>query len=220
MADLTLEQYEALKVLADSGLNPVGLFDRTGRPLLVDPCTHSLNVIEYTHHEIHSGSMFRVQHNDDAIPATGSGGELVIAFFVPDQIIQPHMIWDFVHEGDMTCKLIEGVTFNGSVGTDLAPKNSNRNSSNTSILQGKATGSLVSDFVTVGENSADAIYSGGNVVSLKRNYAIKNNAGEGSRRSEIVLKTNTAYAFVLDNNEASTQGGQIRLEWYEHEPKV
>jgi len=186
--------------------------------LRADASTSTLQTIEYAHHEIHSGSTFRVQHNDDAIPATGSTGELVIAFFVPDQSKEPHMIWEFVHQGDMTMKVLEGVTFNASAGTDRAPKNSNRNSSRTSILQGKATGSLVSDYVTVGENSADSIYSGGTVISLKRNYSEKNSAGEGSRRSEVILKTNTNYAFVLANNETTSQGGQIRLEWYEHTP--
>ena len=186
------------------------------RPLRADRSTNTLQTINYEHHEIHAGCTFRVQHNQDNIPTTGSGGELVIAFHVPDQTKEPHIIWEFVHQGDMTMKVLEGVTFNASAGSDLAPKNSNRNSATTSVLQGKATGSLVSDYVTVGENSADSIYSGGSVISLKRNYVIKNSAGEGARRQEVILKTNTNYAFVLDNNETTTQGGQIRLEWYEH----
>jgi len=184
----------------------------------IDKITNSLNVVDYAHHEIHSGSMFRVQHNQDNIPAVGSSGELVIAFFVPSQSKEPHMLWDFFHEGDMTMKLLEGVTFNSSAGTDVAPKNSNRNSANTSVLQGKATGSLVSDYVTVGENSVDSIYSGGTVISLKRSYSARNTPSSGTRKNEVVLKTNTNYAFVLANNETTTQGGQIRLEWYEHTP--
>jgi hypothetical protein len=193
--------------------------DADERVLRVDSSTHSLQTIDYSHHEIHGGSTFRVQHNDDSIPATGSGGELVIAFHVSAGAKLPHMIWEFVHEGNMTMKVIEGITFNASAGTDRAPKNSRRDSVKTSILQGKATGSLVADFVTVGENSADAIYSGGTVISLKRSYAAKNSPAMGSRRAEIVLKADTSYAFVLDNNETTTQGGQIRLEWYEHTDK-
>ena len=180
----------------------------------VDSSTETLQVIDYAHHEIHSGSMFRVQAFNDAIPATASGGELVIGFFVPDQTKEPHMVWDFVHEGDMTMKVLEGVTLTVSTGTDVAPKNSNRNSATTSVLQGVATGSLVSGYVTSG-----VTYSGGTVISLKRNFASRNQPGEGTRRNEVILKTNTYYAFVLDNNVTSTQGGQIRLEWYEHAPK-
>lgn len=192
---------------------------RNSHILTTDDNTNSLQIVDYEHHEIHSGSNFRVQHNQDDIPSTSSGGELVIAFFVPDQTKEPHMIWEYAHQGDMTMKLLEGVTFNASAGTDRAPKNSNRNSTNTSILQGKATGSLVSDFVTVGENSADSIYTGGTVISLKRDYSARNVSTSGGRRQEVILKTNTNYAFVLDNNETSTQGGQIRIEWYEHTPK-
>ena len=187
----------------------------------VDLSTRSLINVEYSHHEIHSGSMFRVQHNDDAIPATGTGtgGELVIAFYVPDQSKEPHMTWEFVHEGDMTMKVLEGITLSTN-GVDRAPKNSNRNSDNTSVLQGSATGSLVSGYVQVGEQNADSIYSGGTVISLKRNYAARNEAASGSRKGEVILKTDEYYAFVLDNNETSTQGGQIRLEFYEHTPKT
>jgi len=195
-----------------------GVEKKTGKDG-IDSLTNVLMGIDYSHHEIHSGSMFRVQHNQDNIPNAGTGGCLVIAFFVPDQTKEPHMVWETSHEGNMTVTLLEGVTFNASAGTDRAPKNSNRNSTNTSVLQGKATGSLVSDYVTVGENSADAIYTGGTVISLKRDYAARNEAGGQARRNEVVLKTNTNYAFCLLNNESTTQGGQIRLEWYEHAPK-
>jgi len=200
------------------GVLVTGVKKETGKDG-VDSSTNTLQTISYEHHEIHSGSTFRVQHYDDAIPATVSGGELVIAFHVPAGTKLPHMTWEFVHEGNMTMKVLEGITFAGSAGTNVAPKNSRRDSTTTSILQGKATGTLVSDFVTVGEESADSIYSGGTVISLKRNYVSRNEAASGSRRQELILKADTSYAFVLDNNETSTQGGQIRLEWYEHTDK-
>jgi len=41
----------------------------------------------------------------------------------------------------------------------------------------------------------------------------------GSISYAVVLKPDTYYAFILDNNETSTQGGQIRLEFYEHTDK-
>ena len=188
----------------------------TGLPL--DSNSRAVEFIDYAHHEIHGGSTFRAQHNIDAIEATGDGGELVIAFFVPDQTKEPHMIWEFVHQGSMTMKVLEGVTLTLGNGTDVSCKNSNRNSTNTSVLQGVGTGALASGYVTVGDND-DAIYAGGSTISLKRNYVSKNEGSSGARRAEVVLKTNTYYAFTLANNETSTQGGQVRLEWYEHEDK-
>ena len=193
-----------------------GRTDGDYRDMKFDLSTHTLQVIDYAHHEIHGGSTFRVQHNDAAIPATGDSGALCIAFFVPDQAKNPHMIWEFVHEGAMTMKVMENVTFNASAGTDRAPKNSRRDSTTTSVVQGKATGALVSDRVTVGENSADEIFTGGDTISVMHNYGAKNTGSEGARRAELILATNMTYAFVLENNETSTQGGQIRLEWYEH----
>jgi len=201
------------------GVLITGVEKKTGKDG-VDSLTNTLQIIDYAHHEIHSGSMFRVQHNDDAIPAVGSNGELVIAFFVPDQTKQPHMVWETSHEGGMTITLYEGVTLNAGNGTDVACKQSNRNSANASVLQGVATGSLVSDYVTVGEESADNIINSlGTAISVKKDYAGRNEAGGQVRKNEVVLKTNTYYAFVLKNHETNTQGGQIRLEWYEHTPK-
>jgi len=177
----------------------------------LDGSTYTMQTIDYAHHEIHGGSTYRLQTNSDTI---GNGGEISISFYVPDQPKQPHMIWEFVHEGDMTMTVLEGTTLTLGTGTDVTCKNSNRNSANTSVLQGVATGALVSGSVTSG-----ATYSGGSTISLKRNYAAKNTAGMGARRAEVVLATDTYYTFVLANNEAVNQGGQIRLEWYEHTPK-
>jgi len=195
------------------------MVNENGNALGVDRATRSLQVIDYAHHEIHAGSTFRVQHNDDAIPATGSGGELVIAFYVPAQSKQPHMTWETSHEGNMTVTLYEGITL-ATNGTARTIQQSNRNSTNTSILQGFATGAGVSNTVTVGEESTDSIYSGGTAISVKRDYSTRNVAGGQVRRDEVILKTDEYYAFSLKNHETSTQGGQIRLEWYEHTPKT
>jgi len=207
------EDMQAINIDTNGSLS-VQFVNENGNGLGVDLITRSLMTVDYAHHEIHAGSTFRVQANDDAIAATGSDGELVLGFYVPDQSKEPHMLWDFVHEGDMTMKLIEGVTLTLGTGTDVSCKNSNRNSDNTSVLQGIATSNLVSGYVTSG-----CTYTNGTVISLKRSYAAKNMAASGTRRNEVVLKPDTYYVFVLDNNETSTQGGQIRLEWYEHTPK-
>lgn len=188
------------------------LYDEGGIPASVDDCTETLQTIDYAHHEIHGGSNYRVQAFNDSI--SGSGGTLVIGFFVPNQTKLPHMIWEFVHEGDMTMTLLEDVTLTLSTGTDVLCKNSRRDAGDTSVLQGVATGTLASYYVT-----KDPTYSGGTTVSLKRNYAAKNTGSEGGRRAEVILKANAYYAFVLTNNESVAQGGQIRLEWYEHADK-
>lgn len=187
------------------------IYDEGGIPASVDNSTESLQTIDYAHHEIHSGSNYRVQVNDSAI---GNNGEISISFYVPDQTKFPHMVWEFVHSGSMCLRLIEGTTVTTGTGTNVLCRNSRRDAGDTSILQGTATGSLVSHYVT-----SNATYSGGTTISLKYDYAAKNEGGGGVRRAEIILNTGTYYTFVLENLETTTQGGQIRLEWYEHADK-
>jgi len=178
----------------------------------VDSSTDTLQFISYSHHEIHSGSTYRVQNFNDAI---SSSGTVAIGFDIKSgETKLPHMLWDFVHEGDMTITVLEGVTLTTGTGTDVAPKNSRRDSTNTSVLYGVSTGALVQGYVT-----KDPSFTGGSVISLKRNYAAKGEGSSGSRRQEVILKPNTSYIFQLTNNEATAQGGQVRLEWYEHTDK-
>lgn len=187
------------------------IYDEGGIPASVDDSSESLQTIDYAHHEIHSGSTYRTQCFNDSI---GNGGTVVIGFYVPDQTKMPHMTWEFVHSGTMTMRLYEDVTITAGTGTDRLCRNSRRDAGDTSILQGTGTGSLVSNYVT-----CEPTISGGTVISLKKDYSAKNTAGGGARRNEIILKPDTYYAFELTNEETTAQGGQIRLEWYEHSDK-
>jgi len=177
----------------------------------VDSSSGAIEVIDYEHHEIHSGSTYRVQSFNDGI---ASGGNLSIGFCVPDQPKLPHLMWEFVHEGDMTLYLFEDVSLGLGSGSDVLCKNSRRDAGDTSILQGVGTGGLVSNYVT-----KDPLSAGGSVISLKRDFGSKNVGSSSSRRAEVILRNDTCYLFTLINNEASPQGGQVRMEWYEHGDK-
>jgi len=187
----------------------------------IDSSTSSLQTVDYAHHEIHSGSMYRVQAFDDAI---ASSGTLVIAFKVKDGGKFPHFIFEWETEGKATITLYEGVGTDASTGTDVVVKNSRRDAANSSIIQGYATGSWVDGYITknptfdTGGTGPNAVPTdSGTIISLKKAYSSSKAGGSsGSRRSEIVLNDNTEYAIVLINNEATAQGGQLRLEWYEH----
>ena len=187
------------------------LTDINGYDANIDANTDVLMSINYEHHEIHAGTTFRVQHYDDAIASDDS---IAIVFKVANQTKQPHFIFEWETEGAATVILLEGVTQQNPVGTDVICKNSNRNSLTTSILQGWGTGDWVSNYV-----SADTGITGGSPISLKKSYSSSKAGGSsGSRRQEIVLKPDLIYAVILINNEATDQGGQLRLEWYEHSP--
>jgi len=179
----------------------------------IDSMTEALLFLDYEHHERHDGRAFRVQAFNDAI---GAGDTLVVGFRVSDQTREPHFLFEWETEGKATIELLEGATIDAGVGTDVLIKNSYRKSTNTSVLQGYATSSWVSNYVT-----KDVTYSGGSVVSKKKAYSSSKAGGNsGSRRGEIILKEDdTEYVVILINDEATAKGGQLRLEWYEHAPK-
>lgn len=191
------------------GLLKAFLIDSSGNELVVDDTTRVLGNIDYAHHEIHEGSMFRVQAYDDAIAAAAT---LIIGFNVSNQSKKPHFVFEWETESIGNIQLIEDTAIDVSTGTDILIKNSRRDSANTSILQGYATGAWVSNYIT-----KNPTYVGGNLISLKKIYSnAKAGGGEGSRRSEIILKVNTEYVLIFTNTDTSAKGAQMRLEWYEH----
>jgi len=174
----------------------------------IDQITNVLEIIDYAHHEIHSGSTYRAQAFNNSIE---EGATVCIGFYVPAGIKLPHMTWDYNHEGNMTMTVLEGPTITVGTGTDRLCRNSRRDAGDVSFLQGTGTGSLVSNYVTV-----QPTYTGGTAVSLKRSFAAKGVGASGGKREEVILAADTYYVFCLTNNETRSQGGQVRLEWYEH----
>jgi len=208
---VSVEEIESTITLPQSNGYAYNATTAAWEPIAADGITNGIRTVDYAHHEIHAGSNYRVQAYDDAI---GNGGTLTISFRTPNTTKEAHMLWEFVHEGDMTMSVLEGTTLTNSTGTDVACQNSNRNSTNTSMLLGVGQATDTAGYVT-----KNATYANGSIISLKRNYATRNEGTSGARRAEVIMKTNTNYTFVLTNNETSVQGGQIRLEWYEHTPK-
>jgi len=176
----------------------------------LDLITHTLQVIDYEHHEIHSGSFFRVQHNNASID------ELIIAFKVGDQSKNPHFVFEWVSESFGSLQLLEGSTWTAGTGTDRPPKNSRRDSTKESVLQGNATGVFLDNNVVVDPTGL----TGGTVISDKRVYSDnKQGGGSGERRNEIILATNQTYALVWTSGDGN-KGIQIRCSWYEHTDKT
>ncbi len=193
--EATAAAIEALATLIEAKIVPDGL-------------SNAIRVIDYGHHEIHSGRMYRVQANADPI------AEIIIAFKVGDQAREPHMVWEFITESMSHVILYEAPTWTTNTGTRRTCKQSNRNSGNTSILEGDGNGA---GGFTAGEVVIDPTgLAGGTAISDKRTFTDnRQGGGQGSRRHEVILKTDTLYAFVLTSDDGS-KGMQLRLEWYEH----
>ena len=184
------------------GLLKGKISDTEVRDCRVDKSTGTLQVINYEHHEIHSGSHYEVRINKD-MP---NGGTYNIAFTTPDTAKWVHIIFGISVELQADIILYEGITsFTG--GTAVTPMNNNRNSVNTSGV----TDMEFDTTPTLGTplTLAHMVLGSGRAVG-----------GEARSQSEFVLKQNTTYLVAIVNQSGSAANEtNIFLNWYEHEDK-
>jgi len=116
------------------------------------------------------------------------------------------MLFDAQSTGETLYGVYEGVTIS-STGTVITPINNNRHSSNVSSLLVGRNGTLSAS----GTNIYPSLFgvTGNPVRSL---------GGALRADSEIILKKNTAYAFIFRSTDASNNL-DYRGYWYEHTPK-
>lgn len=173
----------------------------------IDRITNVLETIDYSHHEIHAGSNYRVQANASATSIT-------IAFKTPSGDKLAHFLFEWNAESTGYIDLLEGTTITASTGTDRICRNSRRDAGDTSMLLGYATGAWVANYVTI-----DPTITGGTVVSNKQVYTdAKQGGSSGERRAEIILAADTEYALKWTSTDGA-KGIQLRCEWYEHTDK-
>lgn len=173
--------------------------DTTKRKLRSDASTHALNLIEYSHHEIHSGDHFYVKDYEDL----GNGATYNILFVTPDTERWCHLFFDFWHELEMTFTITEGVTTDAD-GTAVAERNSNRNSTT------EAT-------VVVTHTPTNPI--GGVVIYSYQRGTAQKGGGEKRAEDEIVLRQNRKYLITATNTVANSCMYDYHFRWYEHTDK-
>lgn len=168
----------------------------------IDASTETLITTDYSHHEIHDGNHYVVHINKDV----ANGGTYNIAFTTPDTTTQCHMEFMVTTEGEADVILYEGITSFGS-GSAFTPINSNRNSTNTSVL----TDMEVDTTAVVGSPTT----LGHAVIGSGRSFG-----GTVRGENEFDLKRNTKYLLLITNQiTGSPNETNISLVWYEHTPK-
>ena len=169
----------------------------------IDSATNVLEVIEYEHHEIHSGSFYRIHINKDVANA----GTFNVCFTTPNNTKWAHMIFAVDVEGQAQSELIESVTgtpttFSG--GTALTPRNADRNSANTSGITNMVYDATITRGTPI-------------VLDIRVLGSGKSQGGEARSLNEWVLKQNTVYCFTVTNQAlGATNEVNLDLEWYEH----
>jgi hypothetical protein len=162
----------------------------------VDSMTDTLQIIEYEHHEIHSGSHFTISDYDTSV-ALNETLEFIVT--TPDSLKWAHMTIGFASTLGATLDVYEGAS-NVVEGTSVTPKNNNRNSDTASVL------TIIADPTSITDGTKILGFMAG----------AGRTAGFVSRDREIILKQDTTYLFrftSLANSNAWSYVG----EWYEHE---
>jgi hypothetical protein len=186
-----------------SHLRVTPYLDNSGEPVLpkVDSSTNCLTILDYAHHEIHSGS-----HYFCAYSALKANTETIeVRFATPDTTTWAHMTIDVECALAGTVEMWEATTKTHVALNAITPWNRNRNSTNSSGLTichtpGGAEAAAAGLTEYVGAASVSGRVAGG---------------GEATSRAEFVLKQNTAY-LLRATSRADGNALSIILDWYEH----
>lgn len=180
-----------------------------------DRTTNATNIIDYPHHEIHSGSRFYVRYSVADLGAlTTPNDAITLDFTTPDTAKWGHFQFEAVGSGGWQVRLVEAPTGGAVTPTGQLPiLNHDRNSLNESTF---------TDGATAGQVNYDSTLATGGVV-LWEDYlpganTNQNKSGDATgSRDELILKQNTKYQFSIygtDNLPAS-----LHIDWYEHTNK-
>ena len=206
--------------------------DNDHRIARLDASTHSMQVVDYAHHEIHSGSSYTCHYSQDV---SDTDYRTAITFKTANTTKWGHLI-AAVHGTDAAIAYIyEAVLIEaGTAGEPAACViyNRNRNSSNTSgFISQHATP------VTGGASAwTEAKLADGNVgddadwavtteLEIERmplgggTSPAKAIGGAGRGEQELILKQNTVYMVMIQSLNANDNTHSIHLDWYEHSDK-
>jgi hypothetical protein len=181
--------------------------DTTFQVPRLDIATHSIQTIEYEHHEIHSGSHYFVESSVD-LPINNV---FDMQFTTPNTASWTHFTFDLACESETNWYIYEGATIN-TAGTTITPVNNDRNSIKTSgnTVAGITNGSVVDANADTATAGATLIASG--IIGAGRT------GGNTERNREIIFKQNTIYCL----RAVAVAAGYISFnaQWYEHTNKT
>ena len=172
-------------------------------PARLDTSTHSIQIIDYSHHKIHSGSHYYLQ----GFLELGDTELFYIKLVTPNTTTWSHFVFAIKSTGICTTYLDEAATGGMTGGTNVIPLNNNRNSGNTS-------GMVFTSGVTVATSYTTRLESD----MWGANGFKENIGGSDGREDELMLKQNTTYLRTFLSG-ASENIVQFKASWYEHADK-
>ena len=189
----------------------------------IDASTNSMQIIDYEHSEIHSGSAYAAHYENTC---TNTGEQSVIAFNTPNTTKWIHIIAVCSSTSIVRCSIVENPSIDNDEGTDLTVWNRNRNSANTSgvtTIESSPEAGKVTSFdetQAAGANITETTQLDSIVFGAAGTGASGRGIG-GSARGQLewVLDQNNQYAFIMESLDASDNVHTIELFWYEHTDK-
>jgi len=190
---------DSLKVLIQGQPIYISPFDTSGNKMW-DAITGAMMIIDYEHHEIHSGSHFIVE----GVAVVAANDSLSFGFYTRDTTAWKHITWSISGTGQTSFSMWENATFDTTSGTAVSAINNNRNSVKTCTckIRENPTFSVVGDSLL------------GETFGTTTNPATQT-PGSATRANEIILKQNAYYRFRLKNGN-STNRISYRAAFYEH----
>jgi hypothetical protein len=167
-----------------------------------DDLSRALVSVDFVHHEVHEGEHFSYTNAQDL----GNGATVSFTLTTPNSTRLSHFGLEFNGESEYDVQLFEGatgLTSSGTVVTNPAVINDNRNSANVNTM-------VVRSGPTLGGGAKGALIKRFHVGSGR---AVGGPSGTGQ---EIVLKVNTIYWIDILNETALNNFISWIISWYEH----
>lgn len=196
---------DGLKALVVAGQLYGRIDADTVKPLRIDASTHSLQVVDNEHHEIHAGNHFTYTQVDADFDIADAVELLIVT---PNTTKWAHMVIHVSAELDTNIKLYEGATHTVLAAQTVHNNNRNSATANTTTIN------------THNDDGADGTLIFEDQFGISTGGGAAGTFSGGVTRGDIefVLKQNEKYLLVVtsgsDNSSLS-----IRLSWYEHTDK-
>jgi len=175
----------------------------------IDKNTNTIQTIANYHHEIHSGSAYRVWAQESVTANTSH----TLALLTPNSTKQIHLEALVTTANSSVLSLYEMPNAPTANGTPRTPRNANRNYADNSSTQ------FVFEDSTL-NLTANITLAHTHIGSTGLRPADPSFGGASESRKEWVLKQNTWYAIQVIDTSGNAQEMSIILDWYEHTPKT
>ena len=170
-------------------------------PIRMDASTHSLQFIDYAHHELHSGSSFHAWIYDEG---AASGETIEMQFTTPATPLIHLVVTHIAVNKHLYC-LKEAATYSSGGATSTAI-NRRRDAGASTLI----------NFREGSDKGGNNIVTGGSPVTLEEIWTGSRGAVASSRGAEeFVLKASTQYLVQMEAKEAASLLF-LGIDWYEH----